>query len=205
MIFLHLGFEIIPEKKLVIREKSDRQEQPQDEENIILTSQSDPEAFRPLYEKYFKRIYLFLLHRVEDRSLAADLTSQVFLKALLHLKRFKFRGLPFSSWLFRIALNECNDYFRKTSRYRTVTIEEKAVEHLYEELTNTTREEDLRQQLPGILQKLSVEELQIIELRFFEQRPFKEVADIIGITETYAKVKVYRILQKMKKLFLKES
>lgn len=172
---------------------------------MILRSQTDPEAFRPLYEEYFKRIFLFVLHRVEDKSLAADVTSQVFLKALVHIKRFKFRGLPFSSWLFRIALNECNDYFRKSSRYRIVTIEDAAVDHLYEELTNTTREEDLRQQLPAILQKLSGEELQFIELRFFEQRPFKEVAEIIGITENYAKVKVYRILQKMKKLFLKQS
>ena len=189
----------------MIQEKKSPQTQSQDEEQIILRSQTDPEAFRPLYEKYFRRMFLFVLHRVEDKSLAADITSQAFLKALLHIKRFKFRGLPFSSWLFRIALNECNDYFRKTRRYRIVTIEDKAIEHLYEELTNTTREEDLRQQLPTILQKLTGEELQLIELRFFEQRPFKEVADIVGITETYAKVKVYRILQKMKKLFLKES
>jgi RNA polymerase sigma-70 factor (ECF subfamily) len=196
---------IIPEKKLVIQEKNHPQERSQDEEQMILRSQTDPEAFRPLYEKYFKRIFLFVLHRVEDRSQAADLTSQAFLKALLNIKRFKFRGLPFSSWLFRIALNECNDYFRKTNRYRMVTIEDKAVAYLYEELTNHSREEDLRQQLPAILQKLTGEELQLIELRFFEQRPFKEVADIIGITETYAKVKVYRILQKMKKHFLKES
>ena len=205
MIFLHLGFKNYPEKKLVIQEKNHPQTQLQDEEHMILRSQTDPAAFRPLYEKYFKRVFLFVLHRVEDKSQAADLTSQVFLKALLHIKRFKFRGLPFSSWLFRIALNECNDYFRKTSRYRMVTVEDKAVTCLYEELTNNSREEDLRQHLPAILQKLTGEELQLIELRFFEQRPFKEVADIVGITETYAKVKVYRILQKMKKLFLKQS
>ena len=195
----------IPEKKLEIEEKSQPQQDWQDEKNCILRSHADPQAFRPLYEKYFKRIFLFVLHRVEDRSVAADIASQTFLKALLNIGRFKFRGLPFSSWLFRIALNECNDFFRKNSRYRIVTIDDKAVEHLFEELTNTTREEDLRQQLPVILQRLSREELQLIELRFFDQRPFKEVADIIGITETYAKVKVYRILQKMKKLFLKES
>jgi RNA polymerase sigma-70 factor, ECF subfamily len=189
----------------VIQEKKPPQSQSQDEKHLILRSQTDPEAFRPLYEKYFKRIFLFVLHRVGDKSLAADVTSQVFLKALVHIKRFKFRGLPFSSWLFRIALNECNDYFRKTSRYRIVRLEDAAVEHLYEELTHATREEDLRQQLPAILQKLSAEELQLIELRFFEQRPFREVAEIIGITETYAKVRVYRIVQKMKKLFLKES
>jgi RNA polymerase sigma-70 factor (ECF subfamily) len=187
----------------VIREKSNRQNETREEDAIILTSKSDPEAFRPLYEKYFKRIFLFVLHRVGDKPLAADLTSQAFLKALLNLKKFDLRGLPFSAWLYRIALNECNDYFRKNSRHRIITIEDTSVENLYEELTGDTREEDLREQLPAILEKLTVEELQLIELRFFDQRPFKEVAEIIGITETYAKVKVYRILQKMKKLFLK--
>lgn len=188
---------------MVIREKNNRQDETRKEELAILNSKTDPEAFRPLYEKYFKRIFLFVLHRVGNKALAGDISSQVFLRALLHIKRFNLRGLPFSAWLFRIALNECNDHFRKNSRHRIVTIEDESVENLYEELTGSTREQDLREQLPAILQKLSVEELQLIELRFFEQRPFKEVADIIGITETYAKVKVYRILQKMKKLFLK--
>ncbi len=187
---------------MVIKEKGEPQRQSKAEEDLILESQSDPEAFKPIYEKYFKRIFLFVLHRVEDKQLAADLTSQVFLKALLNLKRFKFRGLPFSAWLFRIALNECNDFFRKSKRYRIVTIEDNMIESLYDEMTTNTGEDDLRKRLPAILSKLSVEELQLIELRFFEQRPFKEVADIIGITETYAKVKVYRILQKMKKFFL---
>jgi RNA polymerase sigma-70 factor (ECF subfamily) len=48
---------------------------------------------------------------------------------------------------------------------------------------------------------LKPDEITIIELRFFEERPFKEVADILGLTETNAKVKVYRIVQKMKELF----
>ena len=187
----------------MLQETNNRQDQTRDEEALIIKSQADPEAFRSLYEKYFKRIFLFVLHRVEDRELAGDLTSQVFLKALLHIKKFEIRGLPFSAWLFRIALNECASYFRKNNRHRIVTLEDASVENLYEELTVNTREADLRQQLPDILQKLTLEELQLIELRFFEQRPFKEVADITGITETYAKVKVYRILQKMKKFFLK--
>ena len=182
-----------------IQQKNDLAE----DETLIVKSQADSEAFRPLYEKYFKRIFLFVHHRVGDKALTADITSQVFLKALLNINKFSFRGLPFSAWLFRIALNECNDFFRKNKRYRLVTMEEGMVDHLYEELTSDTRLEDLRQQLPSILQKLSENELQIIELRFFEQRPFKEVGDILGISETYAKVRVYRTLEKMKKLFLK--
>ena len=190
-------------ESFVLKENIQHKDELKDEEDLILKSQADPEAFRPLYEKYFKRIFLFVHHRVADKALTADITSQVFLKALLNIKKFSFRGLPFSAWLFRIALNECNDFFRKNNRYRHVTMEEGMVDHLYEELTSETRLEDLRQQLPSILQKLSVDELQIIELRFFEQRPFKEVGDILGISETYAKVRVYRVLEKMKKLFLK--
>jgi RNA polymerase sigma-70 factor (ECF subfamily) len=189
----------------VIHEKSDSRELSQIEEDLILRSQADPESFKALYEKYFKTIFLFVLHRVADKQLASDISSQVFLKALLNIKKFKFRGLPFSAWLFRIALNECNDYFRKNHRHRIVTIEDHIVNNLHEELIENSREEDLRQRLPEILQQLSVDELQLIELRFFEQRPFKEVADIIGITENYAKVRVYRALQKMKKLFLEKS
>jgi RNA polymerase sigma-70 factor (ECF subfamily) len=196
---------MIPKKTLMAQKKSDLQDLSQIDEALIKKSKADPEAFRPLYEKYFKRIFLFVLHRVGDKQVAADVSSQVFLKALVHLKKFEFRGLPFSAWLFRIALNECNDYFRRNKSHRVVTIEDHIVENLHEELIENSREEDLRRRLPGILQRLSVEELQLIELRFFEQRPFKEVADIIGITETYAKVKVYRALQKMKKLFLKSS
>lgn len=190
-------------ESFVLKENIQHKDELKDEEELIRKSQADPEAFRPLYEKYFKRIFLFVHHRVGDKALTADITSQAFLKALLNISKFSFRGLPFSAWLFRIALNECNDFFRKNNRYRHVTMEEGMVDHLYEELTSETRLEDLRQQLPSILQKLSVNELQIIELRFFEQRPFKEVGDILGISETYAKVRVYRILEKMKKLFLK--
>src|SRR5690242_8291867 len=114
-----------------IQQKNDLNE----DESLILKSQADSEAFRPLYEKYFKRIFLFVHHRVGDKSLAADITSQVFLKALVNLRKFQFRGLPFSAWLFRIALNECHDFFRKSKRYRTVAIEDYAVEKLHEELT----------------------------------------------------------------------
>jgi RNA polymerase sigma-70 factor, ECF subfamily len=175
------------------------------EEEIIKKSLQDPRAFQPLYEKYFRSIYVFVFHRIGDKSIAADVTSQVFLKALVKLKQFQFRGFPFSSWLFRIAVNECNDHFRKTRRARLVILEENHAEILYEEMFGQDTMEELRTRLPEILEKLSEEELMCIELRFMEARPFKEVSEILGITETYAKVKTYRILDKMKKLFIENE
>jgi RNA polymerase sigma-70 factor (ECF subfamily) len=171
------------------------------EDDHIRRAREKPEAFRPIYEKYYKPIFLFVLHRVGDKELTADITSQVFLKALVNLEKYKFRGLPFSSWLYRIASNECNNHFRQTKRARTVVLEEYHAEHLYEEMFGEEFREELRQRLPLILEKLKPDELQLIELRFLEGRQFKEVAEILNITETYAKVRTYRVLDKMKKLF----
>jgi RNA polymerase sigma-70 factor (ECF subfamily) len=83
-------------------------------------------------------------------------------------------------------------------------LEETSVENLYVELTADQTLEEWERQLPTILEKLEPDELYVIELRFFEARPFKEIADIIGITENNAKVRTYRILEKMKKLFLQK-
>jgi RNA polymerase sigma-70 factor (ECF subfamily) len=169
---------------------------------LVELARKDPEHFRALYEKYFKRIFVFIHHRVNDKALTADITSQVFLKALMNIGKFRFQGVPFSAWLYRIALNEVYSYFRSSRRQRFVSLEDDALHHLHEELTADTREEHLFEKLPLILGKLTQDELHILELRFFELRPFKEVSEILGITETYAKVKVYRLLDKMKKLFL---
>ncbi len=175
-----------------------------EEASLIRAAATDPGAFRPLYEGYFKRIFLFVLHRVGEREVAADITQQVFLNALTHIGRFQFRGLPFSAWLFRIAINQCHDYFRKTKRTRTVVLEEASLENLHDELTADQTREEWEKHLPRLLEQLKSEELNLVELRFFEGRPFKEIGEILGITETYAKVRTYRLLEKMKKMYLKK-
>src|SRR6267142_6730925 len=153
------------------------------EKEIILLSQKDPAAFKPLYEKYFRRIIVFVLRRVNDKELATDITQQVFLKVLTNIGKFQFRGLPFSSWLYRIAVNECNDNFRKMKRVRWVTIERENIGYLYEELTADTTMEDWEKKIPGILQQLKPNELLLIELRFFEGKPFREIAEILNVSE----------------------
>lgn len=187
----------------MIKEDIQRAEQLLEEKSIIEKSQLDPKFFRPLYEKYFKRIFLFVHRRVGDKECTADITSQIFLKALTNIKKFEARGLPFSAWLFRIAINECTNFFRKTKRDRHVSLDSISVNELFEDLTAEQGLEDLQRKLPDMLQKLSPDELQLIELRYFEQRPFRDVADILGITENYAKVRVYRVLDKMKEMFIK--
>jgi len=175
------------------------------EEEVIRKSAENPEAFKPLYETYFKKIFLFVFHRMGDKEISADITQQVFLNALSSIGKYQFRGLPFSSWLFRIAVNQCNDYFRKNKKMRMVVLEDPHIRELYDDLTAEQSWDEWERKLPGVLEQLSAEDLQLIELRYFEQRPFKEVSEIMGITESNTKVRTYRILERMKKIFLQQK
>jgi RNA polymerase sigma-70 factor (ECF subfamily) len=164
----------------------------------VQAAQKDPAMFRPLYERYHEPIYLYIFRRTTDEMLTADLCSQVFLKAMQKIHRYEYQGVPFSAWLYRIASNEIAQHFRKANKNRVVTIEDAPLSHLAEEIGQEIPE-DLTPLLVQALDSLKEEDLQIIELRFFEERPYKEVGEILGITENYAKVKTFRILNRIKK------
>lgn len=170
----------------------------------VQAAQEKPAKFRTLYNRYHEPIFRFIYKRTVDESLSADLTSQVFLKAMQKLHTYTFKGVPFSAWLFRIASNEVAQYYRKQNKNRVVTLEDRMTEDIVEEYEDVSLVEVNIQVLKEVIQTLKPEEVTLMELRFFEKRPFKEVADILDITENNAKVKVYRLLQKMKKRFLKQ-
>ncbi len=165
----------------------------------IIKAQADPARFGPLYDRYYKPVFLFLYRRTDDEDLTADLTSQVFLKAITYLPKYQHKGLPFSAWLFRIAVNEMNMFFRKNKNCRSISIEDSGFDRIAEDMGENDKEEKIELLLKGI-QNLPLDEIQYIELRFFEDRSFKEIADIMAITENNAKVRTYRILDKIKKL-----
>ena len=123
-----------------------------EEEEVIARARQNPANFRPLYDRYYPAIYRFLLKRLGEKDLTADITSQVFLKALTNLHQFSFRGLPsFSSWLFRIAANECNSHFRKAKRTRIVVIDEAVADSIYEEMFDAQFKEEMVARLSASL------------------------------------------------------
>lgn len=138
-----------------------------------------------------------MFHRVGEKELARDITSQVFLKSLSNIRSFSFRGLPFSTWLYRIAINECNMHFRKKETTHTIILDEQHFQLMAEEMSMDFGEH--QQLLARALQSLDHVELALIELRFFEDLKFAEIAEVLGITENNTKVKLYRVLDKLRK------
>ncbi len=175
-----------------------------DEWLIIQAAQRDIRFFRELYQRHFKTIFRFVLVRTgNDEDLTADLTQQAFVKAMANITRYENRGVPFVAWLYRIALNEINLHYRNSTKARTVSIDETIVKSFIEEIDEDYSEIKL-QALKQTLSEQDEEVVQLIEMRFFEKRSFKELGEILGITESNAKVKVHRILKKLQVVLLKK-
>ena len=174
------------------------------EEEQIRAAQKDPRAFAPLYESYYLRIFKYVFQRTGNEDATADITSTVFAKAINNLPKYEFRGVPFSAWLFRVAQNELNQAFRKNKAQRSVQIQSEQLEALVEE-TDERYSDTLRTQLVEALRELNPEELALIELRFFEKRSFREIGEIVDLTENNAKVKTFRVVKKLKRLLTSEK
>ncbi len=173
----------------------------------VQAAQEDPAAFRPLYQRYFEPIFRYIFKRTADESLTADIASQVFLKAMQKIHSYTFTGVPFGAWLYRIASNEVHQHYRNASKKRVVSVDERSlagVLDLVEEEAEAKEALELNESaLKKALQQLKPSDLQFVEMRFFERRPFKEMAEILEITESNAKVKTYRIIAKLRKFMTK--
>lgn len=167
------------------------------EEQQVRAAQENPRHFEPLYVKYYERIARFIYHRAGDKEMAFDITSQVFYKALANLSKYKNTGVPFSAWLYRIASNELAEWYRKNKRRGVLNIDTVGLNELknnVEEISTAAQDEKLF----GALQDLEQVELELVNMRFFEKRSFREISDILQAEESACKMKLYRILDKLK-------
>jgi len=160
---------------------------------------SDPNQFQILYDRYFSVIFNYVYRKIDDEELTADFTSQTFLKALRNLKKYKFRGVPFSAWLYRIASNEVNRHYRLTNKKLVYSFDEHEFENLIEK--NVEKEDEL--DIDYIIRQMHTmceSDIEVLELRFFESKSFAEIAFILEISEANAKMRTYRAIDKLRKL-----
>lgn len=170
----------------------------------IEKTKAHPVNFEPLYNRYFNPVFRFVYQRMDSKDATADVVSQVFLKALMNISKFQPRGLPFFAWLCRIAISEIANYYNRSRRFRVINIEAAGINEMAGSFEMEISEE-LQQGIIEALQKLDENDTLLIEMRYFEGRPFREIGEILNITENNAKVKLYRVLDKVKKLVSHEK
>ena len=151
-----------------------------DEESLVRRAQQrDQQAFTQLYEEYFDKIYRYVAIRIGNKTEAEDITQQVFVNALQSISSFRWRGIPFSAWLFRIAHNQVVDYLRKKTKQATVPIDESKAssgddpQWLVEQNLDT-------EQLLSVTKRLTEAQREVISLRFAGGLPIAQAAKIMG-------------------------
>jgi RNA polymerase sigma-70 factor, ECF subfamily len=166
---------------------------------VELAQQGDREALESLYLLHFDRIYSYLHMSVGNRHDAEDLTTQTFLKMLEAIGRFRWRSAPFSAWLFRIAHNLAMDHFRATRRWQP---EEQVPEP--EDLAESSAEEAAlesigRRSMLELIENLSMEQQQVLTLKFVFSFSNVEAGTILGKSEGAVKSLQHRALASLQK------
>ena len=167
------------------------------DDHLVAEAKADRKQFGALYNKYFDGVARFAYQRVATKEEAMDIAQQVFMQAMIALDKYESRGFPFSSWLYRIALNEINGRYRKNKNQRTVNVDEASLQGVMAEM-NEPINDDKEERLILAMDELEEDEMQLLEMRYFEKRPFKEIAEIKESNESAIKMKVYRLLDKLK-------
>ncbi len=161
----------------------------------------DKEAFGDIYDYYFPRVYSFILAKVKNSHQADDIISSTFERVLLKLDDYNCQRGAFSTWIFRIAINEMNNAFRKTKNRH-----EAAWEDFFNPADSRhTPEQKLvvdegDGQLLVAMEKLGERERKIVLLKYFAGMSNKEIAEMLELTATNVGVVLHRSLDKLKKL-----
>ncbi|MCL6443090.1 MAG: sigma-70 family RNA polymerase sigma factor [Alicyclobacillus sp.] len=154
-------------------------------------------AIQELLEQYGNEIYQYALYTLGDRSLAEDAVQEIFLRALQAWPRFEHRSSP-RTWLWAIARNHVRDVIRKKRRAGH------QAEVLLEHVTHQPCDDHLldRIELESALQSLPVSYRQVIILRVIQDRPVREVAELLGWSEVRVRVTLHRAIKKRQKNFV---
>lgn len=160
------------------------------------------EIFAELYEQYLPKVFRYIQYRVNSMQLAEDLTSTTFEKALVNFSRYSSDKAKFSTWIFSIARNVVIDYYRVSQRKQTAPLEE-AGEVPSKDLSP---EEKLFQgeelaRLQGYLAQLQQDEQEIIRLKFGAELNNRQIAKMLGLSESNVGTRLYRAVRKLRDSF----
>ncbi len=165
---------------------------------VVRAAEWSETAFREVYSRYIRPVHSYILRRVRNHHDAEDLTAQVFVQALDHLDPAKAGTEEVASWLFTSARNATANHSRR--RRYVVSVEElpESADESEDPGQVVLDEETLGQVLDAI-GKLPEERRRALILRFVEQLPHAEIAEVLGRTETSARVLLHRTIAHLRK------
>ena len=179
-----------------------------DETDLLNRIRSRPEDFSELFKLYYQPIFGYILRRTGSFDDTADIAADTFLKAFRNIHNFRYTGISIKVWLYRIATNEINLYFRFKEKHSTIferiNIEEYEIfrNQLSDDRIEIESELNRHEQFLSVLTELKtlpVKYQEVIALRYFEGKDNKEISEILNINEGTLKSLLSRGLEKLRK------
>jgi RNA polymerase sigma-70 factor (ECF subfamily) len=168
------------------------------EQELVEDARHGAAAFGELYDFYLPRIFGFVYRRVQERSVAEDLTAATFHKALEAIRTRRFRNDAFGGWLYRVAANAVIDHFRQSAR--TVPMElppDPAADALGAALD--------RDELRRAMARIGQQHREVLVLRFFDDLDPDEASVVLGCTRATFAVKLHRALAALRGAMTQEA
>lgn len=178
------------------------------EERILVEQarEGDHKAFESLVQRHQRRVLSLIGHTIRRPSDVEDLAQQVFLKVYLALPKFDFRA-EFSTWLYRITVNECYDYMRRQRALKSAPGNELQVGELADldrmslgaaqKEISPARQAELKQTVELLFSRLSAEDRLLLTLRELEGYSMEEMAQALDIKENTVKVRLFRARKRL--------
>ncbi|WP_019119622.1 sigma-70 family RNA polymerase sigma factor [Brevibacillus massiliensis] len=166
-------------------------------------------VFEGLMSEYGDKILQLVYLNVKDRTIAEDITQEVFISAYRHLETFRGES-SYKTWLYRIAINETKKYLRSWS-FRKIfstikTKDEKPVETADQiNLETIVMTKQDKAEIAEIVMSMSPQYRQVITLFYYEDLTIKETAHALGVSEETVRTKLHRARKQFKKRAEKEG
>jgi RNA polymerase sigma-70 factor (ECF subfamily) len=176
----------------------DSDSQAADEGQLIAQAHSSPEAFARLYRRHYDAVFRYCVHRLFDRQIAEDITSEVFLRVVENFGRFKGGEKQFRGWLYKVATNAVNNHLRKAARGNELLKyagEQNAGQNIDYESPSEEKLTLLREAVLSLRPRYQT----IITLRFFENLKLTEIAEVLDSSDGTVRSQLARALAKLRK------
>jgi len=169
-----------------------------DEDELIKLSQENLTQFEPLFDRYFDRVFQYVFSRTNNRQVAEDLTSQIFLKILEALPRYQNRA-PLAAWVFTIAKNTLFSLYRFTLHHPIQSLEEAGLIESNPTSRSSGNSKDIDRyiDLEKIINQLPIKDRELLRLRYAAGLSFIEIGNIQGKRPEAVKMAIHRILRRL--------
>ena len=165
------------------------------------------EASNIIIKTYYKEIYMYIYKQLSDKELSLDITQEVFINMIKSIDTYNKKKCSFRTWLYKIASNKIIDYYRSKSYKQLMKlqcideIDIKSDLSIEEDFIKEERIKEILNIVNGFESNLQ----QIFRLKIFSDMTFKDIGNLLDISESTVKTKYYSLMKKIKSIVEEEK